>query len=366
MNTQTLTPGASVPANENGERSAEIRHSEPIQPSGIAEPRSRFQLLTVEELEKRPPARWMIDGILPENGLAVLYGASGAGKTFLALDLALCVASGTPWHGREVTKGPVVYICAEATQGILQRIQAWRQEHRGDLKQFRTILGSLAMCEGKDVRELIAEISKAPLNPVLVVIDTLARCFGDGDENAQKDMNAFVRGCDAIKVAFSKCTVLVVHHTGKDGKDRGSSVLRGAADTMLKLNRKSTNAVTTLECDKQKDEEPLRPIRLALTRKAVADGHTSCVLELATGAVDTAPCGPRVAQSDKQALDTLATFDPAGTTHNEWRKASALAKSTFKSVRERLIASGRVVKDGSVYRIAPAGSGLEQGRNQVA
>ena len=74
-------------------------------------------------------------------------------------------------------------------------------------------------------------------NPSLVVIDTLARNFGGGNENATQDMNLFITNLDRLKAEFG-CTVLVVHHTGKDAakKERGNTALRGASDTMILLD----------------------------------------------------------------------------------------------------------------------------------
>ena len=57
---------------------------------------SRFKLLTVEEIAQLDPPKWLIAGILPEAGFSILFGEPGAGKTFIALDWALSIATGTP------------------------------------------------------------------------------------------------------------------------------------------------------------------------------------------------------------------------------------------------------------------------------
>lgn len=94
----------------------------------------------------------------------------------------------------------------------------------------------------------------------LVVIDTLARCFGGNDENDARDMGAFIEGCDVIKQKTG-ATVLVVHHSGKDEAKgaRGSSSFRAALDAEFNVKREGQGQALILSCTKMKDaEEPER------------------------------------------------------------------------------------------------------------
>nr|WP_247712306.1 AAA family ATPase [Morganella morganii] len=89
---------------------------------------------------------------------------------------------------------------------------------------------------------------------------TLARCFGGSDENAAKDMGAFIQGCDFIKAA-TQATVLVIHHSGKDQDKgaRGSSAFRAALDVEFHVRREGEDPAIILSCTKMKDaEEPPR------------------------------------------------------------------------------------------------------------
>ena len=78
---------------------------------------SRFRPLTLKEMADLPPPEWLIEGLVPQDGLVVLYGEPRAGKSFVALDWGLSVATGVPWLGHEVRSGEVVYIYAEGTRG---------------------------------------------------------------------------------------------------------------------------------------------------------------------------------------------------------------------------------------------------------
>ena len=78
-----------------------------------------MQLLSAADVKDLPPPSYLIEPILPAGSLAVLYGPSSVGKTFLALDMALCVATGTDWLDHyPVKKGLVVYVMAEGIGGL--------------------------------------------------------------------------------------------------------------------------------------------------------------------------------------------------------------------------------------------------------
>jgi hypothetical protein len=76
------------------------------------------------------PTDWLLRGYLEAETLACLFGESGTMKSFLALDMGLCIASGLPWHGRDVPlAGPVVYVAGEGFRGLSRRIKAWLVAH---------------------------------------------------------------------------------------------------------------------------------------------------------------------------------------------------------------------------------------------
>src|SRR5688572_10978575 len=89
-----------------------------------------FTLYTVSELIDLPTPEWLVEGVIAVGALAGLYGPSGEGKSFLALDWALCVATGQNWQGRTVRRGPVVYVAAEGGRSIGKRVTAWMDAHK--------------------------------------------------------------------------------------------------------------------------------------------------------------------------------------------------------------------------------------------
>jgi AAA domain len=185
------------------------------------------KLLGVDQLLELPVPEPLIDGILYRDTMAVLFGMPGSAKTFLALDWALRVAAGSAWLGGfGVHQGPVLYVAAEGRHGIGQRVRAWLDAR--DLKRpsgFRLYPDVVNLLHPGHVDTVCAWAAET--RPVLVVFDTLARAIPGADENSARDMGVAVGAVDRIRAAAGS-TVLLVHHTGKDGMDaRGSSALRG-------------------------------------------------------------------------------------------------------------------------------------------
>jgi hypothetical protein len=229
-------------------------------------PRPRIRILDIDEIEALEPPRWLIENTLTTNGLSILWGRSGAMKSFVALDMALCIATGIPWHGKAVVPGLVVYVAAEGAYGLGRRAVGWRRSRGlGQAKpRFKLIPHPVAL-SSDDLGAMIEAVLKLNERPVLVILDTLARTFGAGDENKQADMNAYVTAADKLREATG-ANVMIIHHSGvhEERRERGSNVLRGAADTVIKISRKGDKLDIINEAPegKQKDAEEFKTIKL--------------------------------------------------------------------------------------------------------
>jgi hypothetical protein len=333
---------------------------------------SRFTPLSLSEIGELPPLEWLIDNLVPEDGLVVLYGEPAAGKSFVALDWGLSVATGAPWLGHKVKQGEVVYIYAEGVRGLKARADAWLQEHgKADPPSFRAVRVPVNIPDPNERGEFVKAVRSVSKHPRLIIIDTLARNFGEGNESAAQDMNTFVRGCDDLRSKFPDATVLVVHHPGKDQRKgaRGSLALKGAADAEFALTRSEDGL--TLKNEKQKDGEEVKPISLELTRVTLPDGKTSRVVRLTKGSMVGASAtepkkDPRIVKTDTGTLQALAAFGAAGAALADWQRAVGRANDTFYKSRARLEAAGKVVHDKENARYIAAepdagpGSGLVQ------
>ena len=319
-----------------------------------------------ELLGLKPPA-WIIDGVIPEQGFTALYGKPGDGKSFLALDMAMSIATGLPWQGHPTQKGYVVYISAEGGAGLGKRVGAWLQHKHIVSDDYKHLLMNFVtsavhiLPESDDIGEILAQTiehhayQELLLNtlgedetgpPFFIVVDTLARCF-DGDENQQEDMNNFIKGLDYLRDTFA-ATVLVIHHTNKGGfEERGSSSFRGACDAMMSLEK--VESALTLTCTKQKDAEPFLEEAYELV---VMPDWNSCVVvsEKASSTL-----------RQHHMIDVLKSFGPF--TYSEWLEASELPKTTFKRFIVGLTKSGTIIKENELYsfsdQIAEKAMGLD-------
>jgi hypothetical protein len=235
---------------------------------------------------KTRAAEYVVDGLLEQFALALIFGDPGCGKSFLAVDLACCIATGRPFHGHEIKrKGPVFIIVGEGLNGLKRRFDAWRKANGVD-EQPDVFLsdGPVHLNDVNAVRDLVEVIRRMAAEhgePALVIVDTVARNFGGGDENSTKDMNTFVAACDAIK-KFLKTTLTLVHHTGHTHKDRarGALALKGALDTEIRLEASPGNdgKVVRAFCTKQKDGPEFDPLQFRFQEIAVSEEISSVVL----------------------------------------------------------------------------------------
>lgn len=206
------------------------------------EPVNDDGFMWVDEFCKQPSeTSWLVRSYLERDCLAVLFGDSQAGKSFVAIDLSLHIAHGLKWCGKRTHQGLVLYIAAEGKHGLKRRIMAWHEFHNLPLKRnmvVRTVPAKL--CDIENTKDLVKQIKLflKEVNPVLIVIDTLNRNFGDGDENKTQDMSRFIDGMNELKLSTNAC-ILAPHHVGHANKERGrgSISLFNAVDFEYRIER---------------------------------------------------------------------------------------------------------------------------------
>lgn len=229
----------------------------------------RYDLLDADELEAMPAPEWLVRDLIPEGGLAIIYGDPGAGKSFLALDMALRIARGDDWHGVPTRQTGVLYIAGEGARGIGKRVAGWRMSH--GLKRidapFLLLPTAVQLLDEAERARLLKTIDEAKeragFTIGLTFVDTVSRSISGRDENKQETMSAFVRALDEVK-NHAGGAAIGVHHSGKD-KDRGmrgSSVLLGAVDTAIRVTK--SERLVTAKVEKQKDAEEGKPIYFEL------------------------------------------------------------------------------------------------------
>jgi len=240
----------------------------------------RFRLVPAAALEYTP-ANWLIENYLTKKSLSEVFGDPGGLKTFIAMAAGLGIATKTSFFGFDVTGGPVVYICGEGQGGIRKRLEAWAKDSNIPLADIPFYVSTMptALIEPVILHETIQAIAEdLPEPPVLVIIDTLNRNMGPGDENNAVDMTAFIQAADKIRNDFDTA-VLIVHHSGHSAKDRsrGHSALKAALDFEYRAT-KDVDGVVRFECTKIKDYETPEPLAFKSEVIPLDDGETSIVL----------------------------------------------------------------------------------------
>jgi hypothetical protein len=226
----------------------------------------RLPLLYASEVTAAEPALDFVEGLLVEGGMSVWYGDSNVGKTFAVLDLAMHIALGRPYRGREIDQGGVVYCALEGVAGIRNRVAAWMRHHwvkPGDRHELPLAIvpSAINMLDTEaDVPALIDAIAAAGeqiRRPVKwIVLDTLSRALAGGNENSPEDMGALVRSSDLVRQACGGA-LAYVHHSGKDQARgaRGHSLLRAATDTEIEIARPAGSQVSVIKVTKQRELE---------------------------------------------------------------------------------------------------------------
>lgn len=230
-----------------------------------------------------------VEGLLTSGSMSVIYGPSNCGKTFFVLDLALHVAWGREWRGKEVDRGAVVYLSLEGAQGVQNRITAFRKHYGCDDLPF------VAMPRPVDLLDSAADVAaviqltnfiaaQTGLPVRMVIVDTLSRAMAGGNENSSEDMTGLIGNCDRIRDETG-AHICIVHHSGKDEAKgaRGHSSLRAATDTEIEIKRDAELPRSVVRVVKQRDLEADSPFAFTLHSLKLGSNRrgkpvTSCVV----------------------------------------------------------------------------------------
>lgn len=231
---------------------------------GLATALNDYQLYDDQELEGLEGLEWQVGEHFPCKGTVTIFGASGAGKSFYALDMGLSIATGLPFLGRyPVKQGKVLYICSEGAYGLKARIRAWKQHHgiTGKIEgvAYSTVCHNLQ--ERGEVEKLIAK-ARAKLGSIqVVIVDTLSRNFGGGDTDKNQDMQKYLGNVDYLREQTG-AAVISIHHTGwqETKRERGAKSLRDYSDSSILVTKDGDDC--EISCQKQKDASEFEPYRV--------------------------------------------------------------------------------------------------------
>lgn len=315
---------------------------------------AEYELIPIADIAKRPPPEWIVDGLLPQADLAMLFAPSGAGKSFVGLDLAFSVAYGFTWFNAATRQGPVIWVAAEAAGSMRNRARAYAQANGVELENADLVVleRPVSLMSNEDCEAMSRVFSQR--QPSLIIVDTLAAASIGANENSSEDMSTVLANCRKMHSATG-ALVLLIHHAGKDVARgaRGSSGLRAAVQTEFSIDQRS-DSVRVLTVTKQRDApsgaelpfklqpvqtdfdampqcvvEPLDPVlvakegaRLGAMQRLVLDTFN----EMVTGQGD-----PKIPHDDL--LDEVMMHAPGGKSNVRQRRSNI--RAAIKSLCER-------------------------------
>ena len=323
--------------------------------------------------------QYLIEGLIEQQSLCQMFGEPGSGKSFMAIDAACSIGSGKDFHGRAVVRGPVVYVAGEGRRGVVRRINAWAKAHSIDLPDISLYVSRTAVGinNGNNLAGLKAEIHHIMEEfgaPALIIIDTLARNFGDGDENDTKDMTSFIAEVDRLNDEFH-CASLIVHHAGhgEKGRARGSSALKGALDTEYKISKQEDRI--RMSCSKMKDDDEPEPMCFYLIPVDMGQDEAGAIINSAVLEFrgTAAPESARLTNNEQFAVKTFReavgsleasplNLNPAVLHLEQWREAfykrstqpnPDSKRKAFDRARRDLQSKGWITVEDDAYTLTP-------------
>jgi len=336
---------------------------------------TRFKLQRIGDIELVEP-KYLVNGLVESDTLAMFFGETESFKSFCAIDLAACIATGAPWAGRQVKEGAVVYVAGEGRGGLARRARAWELQRGISLADAPLFVSSKPglLLDEQSALEVEAEVDRVAAEygaPLLIVIDTVARAMSGGDENASKDMGLFVERVDALRRRYG-ATVLLVHHSGlvDKGRGRGSSALKAALDAEYQVERVENTAIVA--ATKTKDGPRPAPLYFeAVEHVVMVTSGGDEITSLAMARTDDKPAAreERLTASQRAAMETYraaAKDNPAlddegrflGVHLNDWQPVffAVSTASTyggkwraFDRARKELVAKGKLSVENDVY-----------------
>jgi putative DNA primase/helicase len=326
-------------------------------------PHAPGMLLTPPELLAAPTTPYLVRGLLPARGLAAIYGESGSGKSFLAIDLALALATGhSHWFGYRLKHAPVAYMALEGQGGIKRRVQAWAAHAGLELPgAARFYIDEFSILDPGIADRIAAEVFRQLGPGSVIFIDTMNQAAAGADENTSADMGMIIRNAKGMG-EHTQGLVILIHHAGKNLARgmRGHSSLFAAMDAVLEVAHDQD--VRSFRAAKVKDDDAgaTRYFRLksyTVDRDSDGDDVRSCAV-----VPDAQAPTPKLRPiTGKNRLAVVAALRAAGSV--SWAQALGTAaaalsapigrrNSIAKATLEGLISSGHLRLDNGAICLA--------------
>ena len=301
----------------------------------------------LSEGTERPP--WLIEGLWAEQAVGILGGEPKCCKSFLALDMAVSVASGVCCLRRfpVPNKGPVLLFPAEDSHRVVrQRLQGiCAAAHTGfEALPLYVITAPRLLLDLPQDRERLRN-TVAALRPALLVLDPFIRLHR-ADENASKEVAPLLGFLRELQREFALAVLLVHHVRKRAGKDRpgqalrGSSDLHGWGDSNLYLRRNGTQLTLSVE-------HRAAPSREDIALDLATDGKALALTILGSPPA----CKPQPPAPRQRVLEAMVQT-PRPLTTQQLRKLCRMRTTTLCDILAELRSQGRVIHTPQGYALS--------------
>lgn len=315
------------------------------------------------ETEQKP---WLIEQLWTSEAVGILGGPPKLLKTWLALEMAVSVASQSPCLGTFPVhaSGPVLLFAAEDSQSkIRKRLVSLARNHGFDLEQINLhviTVDILRLDRMTDQERLTATVML--YKPVLLVLDPLVRMHGL-DENASGQMAALLGYFRALQ-RKTGTAIAIVHHSRKNISSsagagyslRGSGDLYAWVDSFICVQRRRDRILLLAE---HRCAPGFGPVPIELTPSLDPD-QTPCLRLACVTDDETSEHNPPL---PNLILDLLAHADAPLTTES-MRSSLHVRKQRVVDALRRLCEDGVIMRDGNGYILRATPGGAHQGKSQ--
>lgn len=282
-------------------------------------------LKTITDILAEADPEPLIEGFVMRGENICFFGTFKIGKSFVTLEMALCIATGLPVFGKlKVHRtGPVVYLSGEGHRGVKKRIVAWCQEHGIDPKSLKgkffykagvpQAKDALAQAKGY-IDCITAQLGRTP---EFVVIDTMARSMPGMNENDSGDMGSYLAMTEELRNGLD-CTIATVAHMGKDESKgiRGSTAAPAGFDGTYLVTGDKARKILKVESADMKDSGDLGPYCARLKPVTAAGMKYGDTMVPVFMSLEDYENDPKAKESSKEAAAVLARILVANNCHS--------------------------------------------------
>jgi len=301
---------------------------------------------------------YLIDGLLPDNALTILSGASGARKSFIAESLSLCVATGTSWLGHKTDQGVTLNVWLEGSQAdwkdrTLRLAKGIGFEFADLRRTFLPYMEALTPQDQDSWTEFLALVRS--LKPRLIVIDHMTRLAISATQASLTDA-AVLSGILAPLADLAQgkipdvpaCAVLLLHHSNASGEMRGADSVKLHMDRVLYLRADSDDPASLVHLTSGKMRTLATEVDLTVR---LADGPGTLAVERATKRRDSKEREPDDPDAEHRA-QLLALLPLKPEELNRAMQQRGCSRQNVYRIRDKLQSDGAIgQRDGKWCRL---------------